>query len=113
MEVTHGVPGQALTPSLQPDRRRSRRVKQRLPLMVESGRQLARVVTDEISRHGAGLSSRFEARPGDVLLVANLDLVRAAAVRVIRCDELTGGYRRLGVEILDPGVDLWGDAYES
>lgn len=102
-----------LTPMPRPERRRSPRVKQRLPLLVESGDRLARVVATEISRHGASLHSRLAVRPGDVVLVANLDLVRAAAVRVVRCDELSGGYRRLGVEILEPDDDLWGDAYAS
>jgi hypothetical protein len=81
--------------------------------MVESGRRLARVVTTEISRHGARLSSRLAVQPGDVLQVANLDLERSATFRVVRCDDLADGFRSLGVEILDPDIDLWGDAYAS
>lgn len=105
--------GGPLMPTPRPDRRRSARVERRLPLMVESAGRLSRVVTTEISRHGAGILCRLRARPGQLLHVANLDLLRDAAFRVVRSEELADGYSRLGVEIVDTGADLWGDAYAS
>lgn len=99
--------------TLHPERRRSPRVERQLPLIAESAGRLSRVVATEISRHGAAIHCRLPAGPGELLLMANLDLLRAAAFRVVRCEDLSGGYRRLGVEILDPDSDLWGDAYAS
>lgn len=100
-------------PTPHPERRRSPRVERRLPLVVESAGRLSRVVTREISRHGASIHCRLPARPGQLLHLANLDLFRETAARVVRCEELPDGFRRLGVEILDPDADLWGDAYAS
>jgi len=102
-----------MIPTTPVDRRRSPRLERQLPLVLESRNRLGRVVTTEISRHGARIHSRPAYRPGEVVRLANLELLRSAPFRVVRCVEVRDGYHQLGVELLDPNADLWGDAYGS
>jgi len=95
------------------ERRRTARTLSRVRVRLEPADGPAfEGVTVVINHHGAMILSPRRFERGEVLQVTNLDRDLAQTFQVVWCGDAVDGRHKLGLEMLDPGLDFWGPAYQ-
>lgn len=97
-----------------PERRRTARLLARVPLRIEPENGTAfEATTAIINRHGALFLSPHPLEIGSTAQVINLEHGISQTFLVVWCGDETEGFRKIGIEMIHPGLDFWGAAYKQ
>ena len=94
------------------DRRRSRRIVARVPLVVQPVTPAVDVLTGVINLHGALLLTPVPYPVGTALELNNRETGKATRGRVVWLTEDSSGTHKIGVEFDEVVPDFWGKSYD-
>ncbi|PYU70417.1 MAG: hypothetical protein DMG49_11480 [Acidobacteria bacterium] len=98
--------------------RRSSRIAREIAILLLGSDMEGKVFSEEtktvlLSRHGAGIVSRYVLSAEQELILRRLDTNKEAEVRVVGKLGVHGKSYTYGVAFLDPEMDLWGVKFPS
>jgi hypothetical protein len=98
--------------------RRSSRIAKEIAILLVGSDMEGKVFSEEtktvlLSRHGAGIVSRYVLSAEQELILRRLDTDKEAEIRVVGQLGSHGESHTYGVAFLDPEMDLWGAKFPS